>query len=112
MYQEASSERGAKKIEKERFLKRKKSKRLNTILQRFPNIGKDIENFVESRGIGAEAWRRTGVLTFDGNRKVHEKVTFSRIQSFLEEKYHTKFSYGTVVQLCIARNRRRAFNAN
>ena len=30
-----------------------------------------------------------------------------RIQKFLEDKYKTKFSYGTIVRLCVARNHRR-----
>lgn len=51
-------------------------------------------------------WRRTGVLTFDGNSTVKQKVTYSRIKSHLEETYKRKFGYGTVVQLCIARNQR------
>jgi len=102
----------AKKIEGERFLRRKRSKHTGTILRKYPNIGKDIENFVKSRGVGAEQWRRTGVLTFDGNRKVGQKVTFSRIKEHLEELYDTKFSYGTVVQMCVARNRRRKAAAN
>lgn len=62
---------------------------------------------MRSSGVGAETWRRTGVLTFDGNRKVKRKVTFARIKTHLEEKYNTKFSYGTIVQLCVARNKRR-----
>ena len=37
-----------------------------------------------------------------------KKVTYSRIKEHLEEVYQRKFSYGTVVQLCVARNRRRA----
>ena len=56
--------------------------------------------------MGADAWRRTGVLTFDGNRKLGKKVTFHTIQAHLEAKYHRKISYGTVVQLCIPRNKR------
>ncbi|CAH3156626.1 unnamed protein product [Porites evermanni] len=48
-----------------------------------PDIGSTIENYVKSVGVGADSWRRTGILTFDGNRK---------------------FGYGTVVQLCVARN--------
>lgn len=102
----------AKKIEAERFLKRKRSKHVGTILKKYPNIGSDIENFAKSRGVDAEAWKRTGVLTFDGNRKVQQKVTFSRIKDHLEEKYETKFSYGTIVQMCVARNRRRKASAN
>ena len=61
---------------------------------------------MQERNIGADAWRRTGVLTFDGNCHVKEKVTFKRIQDHLQEVYQRKFSYGTVVQLCVPRNRR------
>jgi len=57
--------------------------------------------------VGANAWRRTGILTFDGNLKVKKKCTFRRIQEHLESVYHRHLSYGTVVQLCVARNRRR-----
>ena len=96
-----------KKIEEERLLRRKRSKSVGRILKEFPNIGKDIESFVESSGVGADAWRRTGVLTFDGNRKVKKKVTFCRIKEHLEEKYKATFGYGSIVQLCVARNRRR-----
>ena len=56
--------------------------------------------------------RTTGVLTFDGNTKVGKKVTFSNIQAHLQEVYKRKFSYGTVLQLCVARNRRRRSAAN
>lgn len=34
-------------------------------------------------------------------------MTFKRSQQHLEEVYHRKFSYGTVIQLCLARNHRR-----
>jgi len=66
----------------------------------FPNIGKDIEEFV-----GANAWRRTGVYTFCGYQKSGPKVTYQRIQKHLEQKYGTKISYGTVVQLSVIRNK-------
>ena len=57
------------------------------------------------RNIGADAWRRTGVLTFDGNARVGKKVTFSRIKEHLENTYQRKFSYGTVIELCVSRNK-------
>ena len=47
---------------------------MHGVLKECPNIGKEIETFVSERNVGADAWR-TGVLTFDGNRKVKEKVT-------------------------------------
>lgn len=52
------------------------------------------------------------MLTFDGNIKVKQKVTYGPIQEYLQEKYKHKFSYGTVVQLCIARNKRRRSASN
>ncbi|KAL5457266.1 hypothetical protein EMCRGX_G034513 [Ephydatia muelleri] len=57
--------------------------------------------------VGADAWRRTGVLTFDGNTKLKSKVTYKAIQGHLEAVYGRKFAYGTVVQLCVPRNKRR-----
>ena len=38
-----------------------------------PDIGNTIEEFVCKRGVGADSWRRTGVLTFDGNRCVGKR---------------------------------------
>ena len=100
----------AKLIAERRFLSRKVSSiKANSILQQYPDIGKEIERFVSDRNVGADAWRRTGVLTFDGNQKIiNEKVTYERIRRHLETKYNRKFSYGTVVQFCIPRNRRRS----
>lgn len=95
-----------RKVMEQRFLKRKRSKKVSRILTEVPEIGKEIENFVMECGAGADAWRRTGVITFDGNRKV-QKPTFKRVKEHLERKFKMKISYGTVVQLCIARNRRR-----
>ena len=56
---------------------------------------------------GADAWRHTGVLTFDGNTKIKEKVTYEKIRQHLQNEYHRKFSYGTVIQLCVPSNKRR-----
>ena len=46
-------------------------------------------------------------MTFDGNTNLKQKVTFSRIKQHLETVYKRKFSFGSVVQLCVARNKRR-----
>lgn len=48
-------------------LKRKIPKRASRLLKEFPNLGK--EDFVQDNRVGADAWRRTGVATFDGNVK-------------------------------------------
>ena len=96
-----------KLISQRRLLSRKVSRRIKGILHDYPNIGKVMEEFVEQRSVGADAWRRTGVLTFDGNKDMKQKVTFKRIQEHLQQVYNRKFSYGTVVQLCIPRNKKR-----
>jgi len=89
------------------FLRRKQSKKVGEILKDYPNIGEVIEKHVQDRNIGADAWRRTGVLTFDSNTKVKEKVTFNNIREHLETIYRCKFSFGTAVELCVARNKHR-----
>ena len=93
----------AKRIATANFLSRKVSKKARGIVKKFPNIGKAIEDFVLERNVGADFWRRTGVLTFDGSRKVKEKVTYERIRQHLQKLYDHPFLYGTVVQLCVVR---------
>ncbi len=55
------------------------SREVRGILNQFPNIGKEIETFVQDSSVGADAWRRTGILTFDGNTRVKSKVTYEGI---------------------------------
>ena len=63
-----------KKAKAERkFLSRQVSNRTSKLLQDCPNIGAVIESFVQDNNVGADAWRRTGVLTFDGNTKLGKK---------------------------------------
>lgn len=53
-------------------------KRVSYILLNCPDIALVqlvIEKFVEEHSDGADAWRRTSVLTFDGNTKLKSKVT-------------------------------------
>lgn len=97
----------AKLIAEKRFLCNKASKRVSKLLQQCPNIGEVIEAFVQERNVGADAWRRTGVLTFDGNVHLKEKVTYERIRRHLVDVYRRHISFGTVVELCVARNKRR-----
>lgn len=97
----------AKEIASNNILKRKLSKRTSCVIKEHPSIGKDIEDFVKSKKVGADAWRRTGVLTFDGVRTRGKKLTYKSIQEHLQEKYQCKIGYGTVVQLCVIRSKRR-----
>lgn len=97
----------ASKKAEQKLLQRKVLKAVSKVLTKFPNMGKDIEEFVRSRKVGVDAWRRTGVLTFDGNSRTGPKVTYKRIQEHLQKKYCCKFGYGTNVQMCVARNKHR-----
>lgn len=105
--QRRSKRKQEKAIAERHFLSRKGSKRVSKILKDCPDIGETIEAYVREHQVGADAWRRTGVLTFDGNTKIKEKVTYEKIRQHLQNEYHRKFSYGTVIQLCVPRNKRR-----
>lgn len=69
-----------KRIAESNFLSHKRSKQITSVVEKFPDIGETIESFVSDANVGADAWRRTGVLTFDGNLKVKQKVTYGRQQ--------------------------------
>ena len=97
----------SKEMAEKRLLKRKLPKVVGRVLNNYPNIGKDIEQYVSERRVGADQWRRTGVLTFTGNTQRGPKVTFRGIKDHLEKKYNTHFGYGTIVQLCVVRHKRR-----
>jgi hypothetical protein len=75
----------AKEVTQKALLKRKVPKAVNKTLRQFPNIGKDIETFAKENRVGADAWRRTGVLTFSGNLKRGPKITYNRIKQHLEK---------------------------
>lgn len=97
----------AKLVAKKSLLQRRKPARISKTVHKYPDIGKTIEEFARERRIGADSWRRTGLLTFSGNVKRGPKLTYRRIKEHLEEKYSTKFGYGTVVQLCSVHNKRK-----
>lgn len=84
----------AKAFSERNFLARKRSKKVVGIVKKFPDIGKEIECFVEERSVGADSWRRTGVYTFDGNKPIGQKVTYQRIREHLQSVYKCKISYG------------------
>lgn len=99
--QRRARRRQMKAVAEKRFLSRKISKKGSKILKQCPDIGKTIETYVQDRNVGADAWRRTGVLTFDGNTSLKQKATYEGIRQHLQQVYNRPFSYGTVVQLCI-----------
>lgn len=104
---DSARKRAKEEIEFNRFMRKKVTPSTKTIIKTYPNIGKVIENFVEECDIGADKWRRTGVYTFSGDIKNTKRVTFGRIQEKLKEHFGREFSYGTFVQLCCARHKRR-----
>ena len=82
----------AKAVAEQRFLSKKSSTRISRILSQCPDIGKVIESFVSEHNIGADAWRRTGVLTFDGNNRLPKKVTLS-VYAFTFKMYTNVISH-------------------
>ena len=97
----------AKEVANKSFLKRRVPKSVSKTISKFPNIGKDIEEYAKDCRIGADSWRRTGALTFSAYTRKGPKLTFSRIKEYLGKRYNTNFGYGTIVQLCMVRNMRR-----
>lgn len=80
------------------------TKRTSNIIKDCPNIESVIEDYVKDHNVGADAWRRTGILTFDGNVKLKDKVTYKKIQAHLQKVFNRQISYGSVVE---AQNKRR-----
>ena len=67
----------------------------DSTIQKHPDIGRVMERYVHENKVGADAWRRTGVFTFDGNTKRGPKVTYRRMQEYLKDYYNEDISYGT-----------------
>ena len=99
--------RTAKRIASKKYLQRSCLRRVENITTKYPELGTTIENFVPECNVGADSWRRTGLLTFDGNIQVKKKATYNSIKEHLETKYGRHFSYGTIVELCVARNKKK-----
>lgn len=85
--------------------KRKCSKHVQSVLSRHPEIGEVMEEFVREADVGADKWCRTGVYT--GDTKTEKRMTFKKLEEKLSSHYGEKFSYGTVLHLCVHRNKRR-----
>ena len=96
-----------REIAERAILRRRVPPHASKLLKKYPNLGKDIDHFVRDNRVGADTWRRTGVARFDGNLKRGPRVTYQRIKEHLQKKYNTTFSYGAIVQLSVAKNKRR-----
>lgn len=70
IYKRKKRTRAVKAVTESRLLRKRLPNRVPNILLKYPNIGDEIEKFVRERKIGADAWRRTGVLTFTYGKTV------------------------------------------
>ncbi|KAL9976979.1 hypothetical protein ACROYT_G014330 [Oculina patagonica] len=72
-------------VAEKRYFRRRRSKRVGRI---HPDIGQTIEDCIQKRGVGADMWRRTGVLTFDGNKyegkKVNNEILLKNLSSAMD----------------------------
>ena len=107
-FEDEQKRRAAKAVAEKHYLSRKVSKKISKVVQECPDIGKTIESYVQEHQVDADAQRCTGVLTFDGNTHLKNKATYEGIKQHLQTIYKQTFSYGTVVQLCIPRNKQRS----
>lgn len=89
------------------LFRKKSASRMDAIHKRHPDIGEVMEKIVAEADVGADKWRRTGVYTFSGDTKKEKRITFKGLTEKLSDHYGEKISYGTVVQLCVPRNKRR-----
>ena len=89
------------------LFKRKTGNRMDSIDKRHPDIGEVMEKIVAEADVDADKWRRTGVYTFSGDTKKEKRITFKSLSEKLSNHYGEKISYGTVIQLCVPRNKRR-----
>lgn len=89
------------------FIRRKSRKETRDILRRYPDIGKKMEDYARDCDVGADKWRRTGMLTFGAEKKTEKRLTFEKLRQFLVKTYERNFSIGTVVELCAKKNKRR-----
>ena len=80
---------------------------VDAILRRYPDIGEQIEQICAANDIGADAWRRDATLTIDKARKLKKGSGFRRIQLELSSRFGIDISYGAVVELGIAKSRRK-----
>ena len=101
--------RQEKAVAEQHFLKRKGSRKASKNIERVFQHWTNIEAFVEAHQVGADAWRRTGVLTFNGNTKI-KKLHMKKFVCIFRRNaiilFHMESSFSSVCQqLCVPRNR-------
>ena len=83
-----------------KFHTRSTSNSVRHILQKYPDIGQQIDCIAKGAGFGADRrWRTGGTVLEHGGEKVEKKMSFRRMQQLLQVNYNDENpSYGTVVQ--------------
>ena len=94
-----------RKVNEERLLKRKIRNKTKNLIHRHPNIGAIMERLVRESGVGADKWRSSGSLTWE-RKKVGQKMTFRRLRECVQKEIGESVSHGTLVELCVPRNKR------
>ena len=64
----------AKEISNKRLLKHHLPQRVSRTLKKYSDIMTDTEMLARENGVGADSWRRTGLLTFNGNSKTAQSL--------------------------------------
>jgi hypothetical protein len=95
----------SERIARERLMKRTMNGSTRSLLKRHPDIGTRMERIVREAGVGADKWRSSSSLTWE-RQKVGQKMTMFKLRRVLGEEIGEKISHGTLVQLCVPRNKR------
>ena len=95
-----------KKMTALQIMRRKMSKYTKTFLDRHPEVGTVMEEYAKSCDVGADRWRRTGMITLTGDTNDSKRLTYKKLKEYLEDYYKETISKGTVVQLCAVKNKR------
>ena len=88
-------------IAKMQLLKRKRTKQAREISTRHPDIGSVMEQYAELCDVGADRWRRTGMLTFSGEGTKGNVLPLRGCKKHLETHYNEKISLCNCVQRSI-----------
>ena len=83
-------------LAKSRLLRRKSTKQKRNILERHPEIGEVMEKYAEACDVGADRWRRTGLLTFGGDQKKEKRLT-AGVQEYLKTYYGEHINLGLYI---------------
>ena len=93
-------------LAKLRLMRGKVTKQEREITRRHPKIGQVIEERAKACDVGADQWRRSAHLTFIADKKIEKRLTYRRLQTYLQDFYKEKISIGTVVELTAKRHKR------